>query len=124
MMLRIASALVLIPLALLLVLYATQPYYLAALATIGTLVLREYFGLAERLGARGQPWLAYSALWFLIWGMHFRPVPSYMLFAAVLLVAFVAAMWRPIPMRDRVLGLQATLFGILYVTLCLYPLAR
>jgi CDP-diglyceride synthetase len=65
MLLRIASAVVLVPAVLALVVYATPTYFLIALGILGTLCLYEYFGLIRSMGLHGQPWFGYAAFWAL-----------------------------------------------------------
>ena len=54
MLLRIVSALVLVPLVLVLVVYAGPGLLLVALGLLGTLCLYEYFTLVRRMGVRGS----------------------------------------------------------------------
>jgi phosphatidate cytidylyltransferase len=119
MLLRIASAAVLVPGVLAVVIYATPVYFMIALGILGTLCLREYFDLVESMGLRGQPWFGYAAFWFLLAGFRERWFQPAALLAAVLLAAFLAAIWRRDAVRERVLGLMANLLGVLYFALFL-----
>jgi len=121
MLLRIASALVLVPAVLALVIYATPTCFLIALGILGTLCLYEYFGLVRSMGLRGQPWFGYASFWVLVVGFREKSFPSTMVLAMVLLAGFLAAMWRQDALRERVLGLMANLLGALYCALFLYP---
>ena len=119
MFLRIVSALVLGPLILIIVLYAPPTYYLAVLGIVGSLCLREYFDLMGKCGLRGQPWFGYAGLWMLLIGLRVNAFPAAGLSAALLVAAFLAAMARQDPIRDRVLGLMVNLSGIFYLAFCL-----
>ncbi len=121
MLLRIASALVLIPATLALVVYATPAVYLAVLGIVGTVCLGEYFRLTGRMGLPGQPWFGYAGFWALLATLHWRWIPAPAACSALLIAAFLASMWRTVPLRDRVLGLMANLAGIVYLGVCLYP---
>ncbi len=124
MLLRIASALVLIPLTLLLVLFARPLYFLLGLALVGTLSLREYLALTAKMGMRPQPGFGYAGFLLLLAALYYRPLPPLLVLAVLVLAAFLAAMGRQAPMRERVTGMMATLFGILYLALCLFPAER
>jgi phosphatidate cytidylyltransferase len=124
MLVRIASAVVLVPLVVALVVYAPPLALLAALGAVGTLALREYFALAARMGVRPQSWFGGAAFWLLLAGLHYRVAPSELLVAALIAAALVAAMGRDLPMRDRALGMMSTVAGVLYLALSLYPAVR
>lgn len=121
MLLRIASAVVLVPAVLALVVYATPTCFLIALGILGTLCLYEYFGLVRSMGLRGQPWFGYAAFWVLFAGFQQQWLPPTAVIAVVLLGGFLAAMWRQGDLRERALGLMANLLGALYLALFLYP---
>jgi phosphatidate cytidylyltransferase len=118
---RILSAVVLVPAVLALVYFATPPYFLVALGILGTLGLREYFGLVRSMDRPGQTWFGYAAYWVLLVGFHVKWFPSIAVLAGVLLAGFVAALWRQGPLRERVFGLMSDLLGALYFALFLYP---
>jgi len=65
-MTRILSAIVLIPLAILIVVYAPPLYYLISIGLIGTFCLYEYFGLMRGMGIQVQPLFGYLAFWVLL----------------------------------------------------------
>jgi phosphatidate cytidylyltransferase len=119
--LRIISALVLVPLVLAGVIYATPWLFVIALGIVGTFCLYEYFGLTRSMGLSLQPWFVYLASWTLLIGIHGQWIPTSLLLALVLLAGMLAAMWRRNSMRDRALGLMANLLGVLYPALFLYP---
>ncbi len=120
MLRRIFSALILIPITLLAVFYAPPLLYLAILGILGSICLHEYFHLTRRMGFRGQPWFGHPCLWFLLIGLHEQWLPADLACAIVVLGAFLAAMWRRDPMKDRAAGLMSNLLGIFYLAAGFY----
>ena len=120
MLLRIISALVLIPAALAAVFFAPPPYYLGAIGIVGSLCLYEYTHLTQKMGLRAQPWLCFAGFWVLLIGFQAPRFRVGMLGAGVVVAAFLAAMWRQDSIRDRVLGLMANLLGIFYLAYSLH----
>ncbi len=120
MLLRVLSATVLIPVTLATVLFAPPYLYLAALGIVGSLCLREFFQIMQGMGWRGQPWFGYAGFWILLVGLWMPPVPAGTLAAGLVIAAFLAAMWRRDPIRERVQGLMTNLLGIFYLGFCLY----
>jgi phosphatidate cytidylyltransferase len=120
MPLRILSALVLVPAVLAGVVYATPWPFLVALAAIGTLCLQEYFSLMRAVGLRAQPAFGYAALWILMVGLKGKWIPPESLISGLVLAAFLAAMWRPEPFRERALGLMGNILGVFYPGILLY----
>jgi phosphatidate cytidylyltransferase len=124
MLLRIVSALVLVPVVLALVVLAGPGLLLAALGLLGTLCLYEYFALVRRLGLQGQPCLGYAAFWIMLVASGLNWLPATAILPVVLIAVFLAALWSPGAMRERTLGMMATFFGILYVGLTLLAAHR
>ncbi len=120
MFLRILSAAVLIPTVLAGVVYARPWPFLTALALIGTLCLHEYFLLVRAMGLLAQPFFGYAAFWVLMVGLYGKWVSPAALIAGILVAAFLAAMWRTDPLRERVVGLMANILGLFYPALFLY----
>lgn len=121
-MTRIISAAIMLPIAILAVIYAPPAFFLAGIGLIGTLCLYEYFGLMRALGIRIQPLFGYAAFWILLIALRQNRFPAFILLALVLLGLFISAMWRyQLPIRERAMALMAELLGILYFSLCLYP---
>jgi len=119
MLRRILSALVLIPAALAVVVFSPPLLFLAALGIVGSLCLFEYFQLMEKMGARGQPWFGHAAFWLLLMGAGLAEAYAFPLSAGLVLGAFLAAIWRPASMKDRVLGMMSNLLGVFYLGVCL-----
>ena len=131
-MTRVLTAIVLIPLALLVVIFATPPYYLIGIGLVGTLCIYEYFRLMRAMDFSARSWLGYVAFWILLIVFNLdrldaMSIPDRMpspvsIFALMVVAIFISALWRRrISVRDRVSGLMAELSGIFYVTLFLYP---
>ncbi len=118
---RIASALVLAAVVLALVIFARPTHLLVFLGLVGSLCLREYFRLMDRMSLRGQPWFGYAGFWLFLTGLHWKYLAGEVLLAGILVSGFLAAMWRPDPVRDRVSGLMVNLLGVSYFGLFLYP---
>ena len=120
-MARIISALVLIPLALLIVGYAPSIFFLIGIGLVGTACLYEYFGLVRAMGIRVQPLFGLLAVW--VWLIAFcqGKFPAVALLALVLIAAFLSALWRKSTVRERALALMAEVLGIFYFVLFLYP---
>ncbi|MBP1595035.1 MAG: CDP-diglyceride synthetase [Acidobacteria bacterium] len=120
MLRRILSALVLIPAALAAVVFSPPLLFLAALGFVGSLCLFEYYRLIEKIGVRGQPWFGHAAFWLLLIGVGRAEAYAVPLIAGLVLGAFLAAIWRPASMKDRVLGMMSNLLGVFYLGVCLY----
>ncbi len=120
MLLRIVSALVLIPVTVAIVYLAPPPVYLLALGLIGSLCLHEYFQIMGRIAWHGQPWFGYIGFWILLIGFWEQHVPPALLGAGLVMAAFLAAMARRDTIRERVQGLMVNLLGVFYLGTCLY----
>ena len=120
-MTRIISALVLIPLAILIVVYAPPIFFLIGIGLIGTACLYEYFGLMRAIGIRVQPLFGFLAFWVLLIALRQGRFPAVTLLALVLIAAFLSALWRKSTVRERALALMAEVLGIFYFVLFLYP---
>lgn len=121
-MARIISAAVLMPVAILAVIYAPPILYLIGIGLIGTVCLYEYFGLIRSIGIKIQPVFGYIVFWILLIALRQNMFPASILVALVMLAAFLSTMWRyRQSVRDRALALMAELLGIFYFSLFLYP---
>jgi len=121
-MARTVSAILLVPLALLAVVYATPTLFFLGIGAVGTACLVEYFRIIRALGIRAETWVGCAGFWMLLWSFRQPKVPPAALAALVLLGAFLSAMWRTKqPVRERALGFMAELSGIFYLSLCLCP---
>jgi phosphatidate cytidylyltransferase len=121
-MARIISAVILVPLAILAVIYAAPGYFLIGIGLLGTICLYEYFSLTRSMGIPVQPLFGYAAYWLLLFALRQGRFPTVVLLALVMLAAFLCAMWRPRqPVRERALAFMAELSGVFYFALFLYP---
>jgi phosphatidate cytidylyltransferase len=120
-MARILSAIVLIPLAILIVVYATPIFYLIGIGIIGTFCFFEYFGLMRGMGIKIQPVFGYLAFWVLLIAFRQNRCPMGILLALVLIAAFLSACWRKQTVKERAMALMAESLGIFYFALFLYP---
>lgn len=117
---RVASAVVLIPPVLALVLLATPFWFLVTLGAIGSVCMYEYLRLTERMGMSGSDWYAYAGFWALLLALR-QDLSVVPVLSALVLFGFTLSMWRPAPVADRTRGLMANLLGIIYLAFCLYP---
>jgi len=121
-MARTISAAILIPIAILVVIYATPLLYLVAIGLVGTACLFEYYRLLRTMGLRVQPLFGYLAFWVLMLAFRQGRFPATAVLALVMLAGFLSAMWRSkLPVRDRAWAVMTELFGIFYLALFLYP---
>jgi phosphatidate cytidylyltransferase len=121
-MTRILSAAILLPIAILAVIYATPLYFLAGVGLIGTICIHEYFGLIRNMGIKARPLFGYAAFWILLIAFRQNKYPIIVPLMLVLLGAFLSAMWRyHLPIRERAMALMAEVLGIFYFSLFLYP---
>jgi phosphatidate cytidylyltransferase len=121
-MARILSAAVIVPIAILVVIYAPQPYYLAGIGLVGTVCLYEYYRLLRSLKVQTQPLFGFLAFWVLLIAFRQGKFPAAVVLALVMIAAFLSAMWRTRqPVRERAWALMSELFGIFYLALFLYP---
>jgi phosphatidate cytidylyltransferase len=120
-MVRILSALVLIPVALALVIYASPPLFLLALGILGTACLHEYFHIILAMGLPPQTWYGYASFWILLISLRLSWLPESAVLSALIIAGFLAILWSKGSIRDRMLGLMGTLTGLFYLAFCLYP---
>lgn len=122
MLARILSALILIPVVLVLVVFAPPWVFLSVIGVLGTFCLREYSTLASGIGLGGTLWFTVPAWWVLLIGLRAQWAPDAALIGLVVIAAFLSAMWRSLPVQERARGFAGDLAGIAYVTFCLYPI--
>jgi phosphatidate cytidylyltransferase len=121
-MARIISAAVILPITILVVIYATPIYFLIGIGLIGTACLYEYYRLLRSMAVKVQPLFGYLAFWVVLIAFRQGRFPATVVLALVMLAGFLSAMWRSKqPIRERARALMSELFGIFYLTLFLYP---
>ena len=124
---RILSAIVLIPAALLIVIYAPDWVYCIAVGALGSLCLYEYCGLVRNMGIKIRTWFVIPIFWILLAAFSAMthvpdrsPVTVAALMAALLAV-FLAAIWNTsLSLRERALSLMAETLGVFYFAFFLY----
>ncbi len=121
-MARIISAAIIIPIAILAVIYATPIFFLIGIGLIGTVCLHEYYKLLRSMAVKVQPLFGYPAFWVLLIGFRQGRFPATIILALVMIAGFLSAMWRSRqPVRERAWALMSEFFGIFYLALFLYP---
>ena len=121
-MARILSAAIMIPAAILVVIYAPPVYFLIGIGLLGTVCLYEYFGLLRSMKVQVQPLFGYLCFWVLLIALRQGRFPPTIVLALVLLAGFLSAMWRSRQsVRERATALMSEMFGIFYLVLFLYP---
>ncbi|MCL2877233.1 MAG: phosphatidate cytidylyltransferase [Acidobacteria bacterium] len=129
---RTLSTIILIPAALVVVIYAPPAIYLLGVCAVGSLCLYEYCGLVRNMGIKIQARFVFPAFWFLLGVFGCKTIAGWSALqgagyaaaalTAALLAAFLAAVWRRrISMRERALSLMAETLGVFYFALFLYP---
>jgi phosphatidate cytidylyltransferase len=121
-MARTISAAIMVPIAILVVIYATPVFYLVGIGLVGTVCLYEYYGLLRSMKVPAQPLFGYLSFWVLLIAFRQGRFPVTVVLALVMLAGFLSAMWRTRqPVRERASALMSELFGIFYLALFLYP---
>lgn len=120
-MARVLTALVLIPLVILLLFSGL--FWLVATATgiVALMACWEYLGLADAGGARTPRWLVLVAVGGLFAVTYFRPEMLLAAFSAFSFVLFCVVAFRSPPERV-LLDTSASVFGLLYIGLALVSL--
>jgi phosphatidate cytidylyltransferase len=117
-MARVLTALVLIPLVILLLFSGL--FWLVSIAAAGVAVLAswEYLVLADAIGARTPRWLVLAAIAALFAVNFFRPEMLLAAFSAFSFVIFCVAAFRS-PLERVLLDTSTSIFGLLYIGLAL-----
>jgi phosphatidate cytidylyltransferase len=119
---RTISALILISVALLAVIYATPLIFLIGIGLIGTACLYEYFQLVRSMKFEVRPWFGFIVFWALIIVFYEKDLlPGTAIFALALIAFFLSSMWRRRSVRERAMSLLAESFGVFYLAFFLYP---
>jgi len=121
-MTRIISAAVIVPIALLGVIYARPIHFLIGIGVIGTACLIEYYRILRYMKIQAQPVFGCLAFWILLIAFRQGRFPGTIVLALIMIAGFLSAMWRTRqPVRERAWALMSELFGIFYLALFLYP---
>jgi phosphatidate cytidylyltransferase len=112
---RVLTALVLIPLVLVLVVWAPRWLFSAVVTLVAVAALREYLALAAQSGLGPLAWFSYAATAVLVFWAPLAESPALLVLMALALAA------RPVRSLEKALpGAAASVMGVLYVGL---PLA-
>ena len=112
---RVLTALVLIPLVLVLVVWAPRWLFSAIVTLVAVATLREYLALAAQSGLGPLTWFSYAATAVLVFWAPLAESPALLVLMALALAA------RPVRSLEKALpGAAASVLGVLYVGL---PLA-
>ena len=112
---RVLTALVLIPLVLVLVVWAPRWLFSAIVTLVAVATLREYLALAAQSGLGPLAWFSYAATAVLVFWAPLAESPALLVLMALALAA------RPVRSLEKALpGAAASVLGVLYVGL---PLA-
>jgi phosphatidate cytidylyltransferase len=117
-MARVLTALVLIPLVILLLFSGLFLLVSVMTAVVAVLACWEYLGLADGSGARTPRWLVVVAVIALFAVNFFRPEMLLAAFSAFSFVLFCVAAFRS-PLERVLLDTSASVFGLLYIGLAL-----
>lgn len=120
MILRILSAIVMIPVVLVVVTYADRPYFLLALGLLGSACIHEYGILTRKMGLRTQLLFMQAGFWFLLLALNFQWCPATAAVAALVLAGFLLALGQRDSLRERILGMMGNLTGVFYLGSLLY----
>lgn len=111
-----------VPIAILVVIYAPPAYFLIGIGLVGTVCLFEYYRLLRSMGVQVQPVFGYLALWVVLIAFRQGKFPATIVMAIVMLAGFLSAMWRSKqPVRERAWAVMSEMFGVFYLALFLYP---
>lgn len=112
---RVLTALVLIPLVLVLVVWAPRWLFSAIVTLVAVATLREYLALAAQSGLGPLTWFSYAATAVLVFWAPLAESPALLVLMALALAA------RPVRSLEKALpGAASSVMGVLYVGL---PLA-
>ncbi|MGH9480697.1 MAG: phosphatidate cytidylyltransferase [Terriglobales bacterium] len=118
---RVATALVLVPVVLVVVAFAPYWLFVALLLLVALLAVREFYGLARSSGLEPYPWIgiagtaALAACFAVPWGRGARPLTAVLL--ALLLAVLLRALSRPERIPAALGDAAATALGALYLGL-------
>lgn len=115
---RILTAIVALPI-LLYTVWSRSPYYFVALTAVAiVLALREFYSLASKVGCKPAAVAGYVAGLVVTASFVFEePALAVAALAALTIVALAAAMLYADDMKDSLVSVSATVFGVIYVAL-------
>ena len=115
---RILTAIVALPI-LLYTVWSHSPYFFVALTAIAiVLALAEFYSLAAKAGCKPEPLAGYIAGLVVSASFVFdEPALTVAALAALTIAALSAAMLHPDEMKQSLVSVSATVFGVVYVAL-------
>lgn len=115
---RILTAIVGLPI-LLYTVWSPIPYFFIALIAIAvTLALAEFYGLASKVGAKPQALAGYAAALVIIASFVYNePLLAIVALSVLVIGSLAAAVFKPDEIKESLLSVSATLFGVVYVAL-------
>ena len=115
---RILTAIVALPI-LLFTVWSSSPYYFVILSTIAVLLaLGEFYSLATKARCKPQVVTGFCAALVVIASFVFEePLLTVAALIAVAIVTLVAAVFRPGELKQSLVSVSSTIFGVIYVAL-------
>lgn len=115
---RILTAVVALPI-LLFTVWSSSPYYFVILSTIAVLLaLGEFYSLATKARCQPQVVTGFCAALVVIASFVFEePLLTVAALIAVAIVTLVAAVFRPGELKESLVSVSSTIFGVIYVAL-------
>lgn len=115
---RILTAVVALPI-LLFTVWSSSPYYFVILSTIAVLLaLGEFYSLATKARCKPQVVTGFCAALVVIASFVFEePLLTVAALIAVAIVTLVAAVFRPSELKEALISVSSTIFGVIYVAL-------
>ena len=115
---RILTAVVALPI-LLFTVWSSSPYYFVILSTIAVwLALGEFYSLATKARCKPQVVTGFCAALVVIASFVFEePLLTVAALIAVSIVTLVAAVFRPSELKESLVSVSSTIFGVIYVAL-------
>src|SRR6185295_10660199 len=115
---RILTAIVGLPI-LLYTVWSPTPYFFVALVAIAVvLALAEFYSLASKIGAKPQALAGYAAALVVVASFVYEePRLAIAAFSALAIGSLTAAVFKPAEIRQSLLSVSASVFGVIYVAL-------
>jgi len=115
---RILTAIVGLPI-LLYTVWSPTPYFFVALIAIAVvLALAEFYSLASKIGAKPQALAGYAAALVVIASFVYdEPRLAIAALSALVIGSLAAAVFKPDEVKESLLSVSASVFGVIYVAL-------
>jgi len=115
---RILTAIVGLPI-LLYTVWSPTPYFFVALIAIAVvLALAEFYSLASKIGAKPQALAGYAAALVVVASFVYdEPRLAIAALSALVIGSLAAAVFKPDEVKESLLSVSASVFGVIYVSL-------